>query len=224
LGDELALGLVGGESGDGFQLAALLLHRGSHTLLAVGQRPLPSDEGALFVRRLGEPTIELIQLAGQLLFLAEDPLLDLLELPLAAPRLLFERGARLQRRLARLQLGALADAIRLALSLRDDLLRGDGGIAEPAIGEPLVQQDTDEEREQADERVEPGQRFHHPSSRARPFIVIEVRVRFDEYRRRARGESNTQKENPRLCRVPWCFEPGMTRWASSMESFRLPLP
>src|SRR5438477_455724 len=68
----------------------------------------------------------------------------------------------------------------------------------PAIGEPLVEEDADQEGQQSDQGIKPRQRVHHPSSRTRPFSVIEVRVRFDEYRWAARGESNAQQKSPPL--------------------------
>jgi len=203
-------------------LRALLLGGGRDAQLALAQRLLTADERAILVGGLAQPAVELIELARQLLLLGDDALLHPLELVLAAPRVLFQRGPHLERGLPRLELAGLAQGVGLALALGDDLLGGDAGVAEPAIGEPLVEENADQEGQQSDQGIEPRQRVHHPSSRTRPFSVIEVRVRFDEYRWR-RAASQMRNKSPRLCRVPWCFEPGMTRWASLLESFRLPL-
>ena len=223
LREQLPLGLFRGKARDGLELAALLVGGGGDACFALAEGPVTRGQGTVLLGRLGQAPIELIELARELLFLGEDALLDLLELALAAPGVLFESRAHLQRRLACLEVGRLADAVGFALTLGDDLLRSSRRVAEAPVREPLVEEDTDEQRQQSDQRVEPGQRVHHPSSRTRPLGVLEVRVRFDEYRWRARGESNAPTKSPRLCRVPWCFEPGMSRWASSMESFRLPL-
>src|SRR5436190_298185 len=114
-----------------------------------------AHEGAVLLGGLRQPAIELVELARQLFLLGDDALLDLLELALAAPRVILQRGTRLERGLPRLQLGGPADGVGLALAVRDDLLRGDAGVAEPAVGEPLVQEHADEQGEQADERIEP---------------------------------------------------------------------
>src|SRR5439155_14957699 len=90
LRQELPARFLRREAGDGLQLAALLLERRGDALLrlvelllARAELALPRDEIAVFCRELTQSPFQVLQLAGELLLLRQDPLLDLLDLALA---------------------------------------------------------------------------------------------------------------------------------------------
>ena len=115
--------------------------------------------------------VELVELAGQLLFLLDHAALDLLDLLLARARLLLELAARLERRLLGLELGgadaglALADLgfglrarlLHGALAVVEDALGASLGVAERAGDGELVPHVADEECEEGDERNQDDQ-------------------------------------------------------------------
>src|SRR5262249_60188818 len=118
LGEELALGLVGGEAGDRLELAPLLVERHREPAFLLADRFFATGELALLRERLVEPPLELVELARELFFLREHALLDLLDLALALPRLVLEGAARLERRSLHLELARLPPICRRAPSAR----------------------------------------------------------------------------------------------------------
>ena len=163
LGEQLALGLLGGEAGDRLELAPLLLERGAEPALGLRVAALAVDQALVLVGVLGQPALELLELAGDLFFLGEHPLLDRLDVPLAPAGLVLERRARLQHGFARLQLGRALARFGLALGVLDDPLGvalgglGDAvgfalGAADASIARRLVEEISDGKREGGDNR------------------------------------------------------------------------
>src|SRR5262249_57307146 len=120
LREQRALVFRGGEAGDRLELAPLLVERHRQSAFLLADRLLAPGELALLRDGIGEPPLELIQLARELLFLREHALLDLLDLALALPRLVLEGRARLERRLFHLELGGLYPIGRFALGFLHD--------------------------------------------------------------------------------------------------------
>ncbi len=159
LGEELPLRFLGGEAGDGLELAALLVERGAEALLLLEEHLLLLREGRVLRREIGEASLDVGELARELLVLRDRALLDLLDLALAAADLGLEVPARLERALPQLELRRLAPVLRVALRVVHDALRALTGLAEPLVGDPLVQEEPDQEGENADDGID-----HEPES------------------------------------------------------------
>src|SRR5437879_10322369 len=139
--EELALGLLGREPGDRLQLAAMLVERRAKPRLRLDDRALAAEEAALLQLVVRDAALDLVELAGQLLVLLDDPLLDLLDLALAPAGLLVQLGPGLEGDLPGLELGGLASGVGLALGVLDDPARSDLGGSDPAVGQDLVECD-----------------------------------------------------------------------------------
>src|SRR5262249_23064492 len=179
LGQELALGLLRGEPGDDLELASLLVEGlGEPTLfltdpdLALGQRALLVTVGA-------HPAVDLVQLAGQLLFLGHDPLLALLEVALAPAGFRFQLLAGLEGDLLGLEVSGPAAGVRLALAGDHDLPRALAGVADLPVADPLVDEDTEEEGDDDEDRIEDPERLDHGLSSPRLRGERQIAVRFE---------------------------------------------
>jgi hypothetical protein len=118
------LGLLHRHAGDTLELLELGLLRLLHLVLQLLQVRLPVEETLL-------PPLELGQLAVDLLFLRDDALLDLDDLPALVPELLLDVGSELERLLARLDLGLAAHRLRRPLGLGEEPLPVALGRREP---------------------------------------------------------------------------------------------
>jgi hypothetical protein len=158
--EELALGLLGREPRDRLQLAAMLVERRAEPRLLLDDRALATEEAVLLQLVVRDAALDLVELAGQLLVLLDDPLLDLLDLALAPAGLLVQLGAGLEGDLPGLELGGLAVGVGLALGILDDPARPDLGGPDPAVGQDLVEGDPgDEPQAEANRRKQPN-RIH----------------------------------------------------------------
>src|SRR6185295_10685512 len=110
------------------------LERGAEPALGLRVAALAVDQALVLVGILGQPALELLELARDLFFLGEDPLLDGLDVPLAAAGLVLERRARLQHGFARFQLGGALARFGLALGGLDDPLGVTLGRLGDAVG------------------------------------------------------------------------------------------
>ncbi len=160
LRQELPLGLFRGEARDRLELAPLLIQRGrepalllADRLLALTERLLAAGELSILRGRLVEPTLDLLELAGEILFLREHALLDQLDLPFALPRLGVERRLRLERGFLDLELGALQAGGGVALGVAQDALRLAVRVSDPPLADPLVENEPEHERKDHDDRV-----------------------------------------------------------------------
>src|SRR6185295_735031 len=151
------------------ELAALLFERGRQPSFLLGHDALPLGHAALAVLRVRLPAIELVESAGELLFLLQDATLDALNLLLAGAALLIELGANPQCMLLGLELaradpsfglanlglavpdlglGVTRCLIDQALGILEDPLRSCLGVAERACGGELLGEIPDEQAEE----------------------------------------------------------------------------
>src|SRR4030095_9620179 len=108
-------------------------------------RLLAPDELAVLRARLAESALQLVELARKLFLLREDALLDLLDLALALARFRLGGGARLQRGFLDLELGALEAIGGIALGVLNDALGLLRRVPEPALADPLVENESEHE-------------------------------------------------------------------------------
>src|SRR5262249_2273558 len=153
LREQLALGFLGGETGDRLGLAPLLGAGRREAPFLLADRLLAPGDLALLRDRVVEPPLELVELARELLFLREHALLDLLDLALALPRLFLEGRTRLERRFLHLELGGLHAVGRFALGFLHDALRLHRSVAGLPLADPLVEEEADDEGKDRDDRV-----------------------------------------------------------------------
>jgi len=119
-----------------------------------------TEEAVLLQLVVRDAALDLVELAGQLLVLLDDPLLDLLDLALAPAGLLVQLGPGLEGDLPGLELGGLASGVGLALGVLDDPARSDLGGSDPAVGQDLVEGDPGGEPDaEANRRKQPN-RIH----------------------------------------------------------------
>ena len=187
LRQDLPLGLLGGEPRDGLELAALLLHRRAEPGLLLAQAPLPIGERAVAALHVALPPVELIEPPAELLLLLDDPALDLLDLPLAGPRLLVQLRPDLQGHLlglevgvadpglglAHLAVGVGAGLVDQALGVLEDAGGARLGVAERPRGGGAGSEISDEEGEDGDQRQQHqprhgNHRSLHPGARPGP--------------------------------------------------------
>ena len=141
LGEQPLLGLLGGESGHALQGAALLLDEGLVSLLQLLDRPLPVGELLLLGVIVPVTAVELVQPAGHLLFLLDDPALHLLDLALALLDLLLELHPRLVDDLLGLDGRVLQPGLAVPLRLFDQTAGLFGSLSDLPVGQrPLEQQ------------------------------------------------------------------------------------
>src|SRR5881628_2676716 len=190
--EELALRFLGGEPGDRLELALLLLERRGEAAFLLAEHLLARDEVAVLGGGLGQPPLELVELPGEILLLGEDALLDLLDLALTPARLVLEDSPGLEGGLLGLELGGLATGFGVPRGVLDESLGAALGIADLALGEPLVEDKPDDEADYPEDRVETQPNFLH-------------------FRSIGGRQGISQIPASAVCRR--CFEPGLTRWA-----------
>src|SRR5436309_46432 len=149
---ELAPRLLGREAGDHLELAALLVERLCQLAFLLPDRLLAVGQALVLRRVLGEAALDVIELAGELLFLAENPLLDLLDLALAATDLVLELTARLEHDLLGFQLGRAVARLGIALGVADDARGARTRCTALAFADELLEDEADEEGDDRDNR------------------------------------------------------------------------
>ncbi len=173
----LPASLLGGEAGDGLELAPLLLQRGAEPGLLLGQHALPLGDRPVPGLHIGLPAVQLIEAAGELLLLLDDPALDLLDLTLTDPRLLVQvrpdpqrqllrlelGGPHLRFRFPRLRVGVGARPLDQALGVVEDAGGARLGIAERASGRGARAEVAEQQRQDCNQRQEGQPRHGHRS-------------------------------------------------------------
>ena len=134
-GEELALGLLGGEPRDRLELAPVLVERRGQAHLLLDALALAREEAPFLRLVVDDAPFDLVELPGQLLVFLADPLLDLLDLALPAAGLLLQLGPGLESQLPGFQLGGLAPGVGVALAFLEDSADALFRAADLAVGQ-----------------------------------------------------------------------------------------
>ncbi len=161
LGEELALGFLGGQPGDHFELPALLLDQPVEPLLFRLEGALELHGALLPALDVLAAAVQLFEPTGQLLLLLEDAALDLLDFPLALAVLLLRLGPRFEGNLLRLEAGVPFPCLRVPLGLLGKPLGVGAGRSDRSFDDQLLDQVPQDEGEEGDNGEHPDQGCRH---------------------------------------------------------------